>query len=371
MAGTLGCNNRASGDADDVNEEERESDTKSDVLMDCITSGALSVSSQLDEFRRFFDLKNDYWNTFRERVKKEVEDNSTWQVVRHNDKQRRICAKKFLEKYGHQYWGSYENRREYLVTEGVENEKTCSYPDNGEALAAALDILMLKTAKIQTAKTRRASDGVRDAQPSSATIRPAELGGSATAPPAETSNNNKSAVLKKGKAVKKAQTGPSGIIGPGTNGADQEAIDRTDSPTDSTAQPIPDGQNGTLRGSQLATYFLVKSNISSLLTPVCVPFSTFKSSTDFINQLVAKCLPRGLSVNDSEEQFHDMQPNAVITLPWSSSKTPFVLRPDTDDLEALMARLSCAWTAQEQGKLQMFGFEVEVMLNFEAKNVRA
>ncbi|KAJ5106138.1 hypothetical protein N7456_002813 [Penicillium angulare] len=375
MASTLGRNHRTSGIALQV-EEGEESDTKSDVLMDCITSGALSVSSQLDEFRRFFDLKNDYWGHFRDLLKKEVEDSSSWADIRNHDRQRQICAKKFLEKHGAQYWGSYENRRMYLVTEGVENEKTCVYPDNEEALIAAVDILLLKTAKI-----RRASDSVRDPQPppTSATARPAEPGGSATVPAAETSNHNRSATLtRKSKAAKKAQAGPSGgnggIGANGANDAEVEATDRTISSADSTAQRVPDGpnrQNETLRGNQRATYFLVKSNISSLLSPVCVPFSSFKSSTDFINQLMAKCLPRGLPVNDSEEYFNDIRPYATITLPWSSSKTPFVLRPDTDDLEALMARLGCAWTAQEQGKLQLFEFEVEVMLTFEAKTVRA
>lgn len=82
-------------------------------------------------------------------------------------------------------------------------------------------------------------------------------------------------------------------------------------------------------------------------------------------------MPRGLCLSGFQEKFLDMQPYAVVTLPWSSTKTAFMIRPDTDDLNALLDRLGCAWAAQEQGKLDMLELEVEVTLNFEVKSLRA
>lgn len=55
--------------------------------------------------------------------------------------------------------------------------------------------------------------------------------------------------------------------------------------------------------------------------------------------------------------------SAVVFLRWSG--VSFVIRRGTDDLQALIDRVGCAWRAKNQGELRTFEFEIEVTLKTE------
>lgn len=55
--------------------------------------------------------------------------------------------------------------------------------------------------------------------------------------------------------------------------------------------------------------------------------------------------------------------SAVVRLRWSN--VSFVIRRGTDDLQALVNRVGCAWRAKDQGKLDTFEFAIEVTLNMD------
>lgn len=135
MAGTFSAaRSRQSGISE--HQDEAASDGRPDDLKDFLSQ--LAPSSSLDVFRQFFDIKTDYWNQFRDKLKKEVEDNCSWPDLKDDKSQRRICAKKFLERYGREYWGTPENRRKYLMEERLEQDGTCLYPENKDRLVVPL-----------------------------------------------------------------------------------------------------------------------------------------------------------------------------------------------------------------------------------------
>lgn len=90
----------------------------------------LSAKSNLDMFRNFFDMKNEYWNSFRDRLHQFVVTNYSWGVIIKDVQQRRACAEQFLKQVGVEYWGTPENRQKYLEEKSIRNGHVCIWPDH-------------------------------------------------------------------------------------------------------------------------------------------------------------------------------------------------------------------------------------------------
>ena len=124
-------------------------------------------------------------------------------------------------------------------------------------------------------------------------------------------------------------------------------------------------KNATLSPNERATFFLVKDD-SSQMEPVCVSYREFRSSSAFIKTMEDKS-----GIFDSEDassQFFDDMPclrgrYAVVRLKWSGAT--FVIRRNSDDLQALENRVICAWMAKEKGELDSFEFEIQVTIKME------
>lgn len=92
--------------------------------------GSLTAKSKLDEFRRFFDLKQEAWRDFRGKLHSIVYELYSWEQIQLLDN-RCACSAEFLKRFGKQYWGTPENRAKYLMDENLNSDDFCIYPDHG------------------------------------------------------------------------------------------------------------------------------------------------------------------------------------------------------------------------------------------------
>lgn len=91
--------------------------------------GSMTAKSRLDEFRRFFDLKQEAWRDFRGKLHSIIYELYSWEQVQQLDT-RYACAAEFLKRFGNQYWGTPENREKYLMDEHLGSDDFCIYPDH-------------------------------------------------------------------------------------------------------------------------------------------------------------------------------------------------------------------------------------------------
>ena len=121
----------------------------------------------------------------------------------------------------------------------------------------------------------------------------------------------------------------------------------------------------TATQNALATFFLVQEENSSM-EPVCVSFENYTSSTNFLQRMEEAC---GIwSVDETSRQLFEDMPMlrrryGVVHLKWSGAR--FVIRRESDDLQALRDRLGCAWMARDRGQLTALEFEIGVTLKME------
>lgn len=87
----------------------------------------LTPKSKLDEFRRFFDLKTEWWNRFHKQLKSHVLLTSNWAEVQENETSRQNVAAEYLDQVGDELWGK-ENQEKYLIEEHVQSGQACVYP---------------------------------------------------------------------------------------------------------------------------------------------------------------------------------------------------------------------------------------------------
>lgn len=103
------------------------------------------------------------------------------------------------------------------------------------------------------------------------------------------------------------------------------------------------------------------------LQHVCVPFEIFQNADRFLDRMAEKMAefdPVWRQISRDVPQFQRRHAtSAVVYLRWSD--VSFVIRRGTDDLQALIDRVSCAWQAKSQGVLHMFEFEIEVNVKME------
>lgn len=100
---------------------------------------------------------------------------------------------------------------------------------------------------------------------------------------------------------------------------------------------------------------------------VCVPFEIFQNADRFLDRMSEKMAefdPVWRQISSDMPQLQRRHAtSAVVYLRWSG--VSFVIRRGTDDLQALIDRVGCAWTAKNQGALRTFEFEIEVSLKME------
>lgn len=114
----------------------------------------------------------------------------------------------------------------------------------------------------------------------------------------------------------------------------------------------------------LASYFLVTaSEENHRREPVCIPFNFFETTDAFLD-----AMEEGLGFlerdGSSMQLYNEMSTlrrrYAVVHLKWSG--VCFVIRRGTDDLQALVNRVRCAWAAKDRGELDLFEFKIGVTL---------
>lgn len=116
----------------------------------------------------------------------------------------------------------------------------------------------------------------------------------------------------------------------------------------------------------LATHFLIQDE-DGQTGPVCRTFQNYPNASAFLEDMEKACSidsssaqianeMRGLETPISRYQY------AVIHLKWSGTR--FVMRRGSDDWQALVDRVGCAWTAKANGELQAVEFVIEVEFKY-------
>ncbi|KAJ5893305.1 hypothetical protein N7495_004996 [Penicillium taxi] len=269
----------------------------------------LNPSSSLAKFRAYFQLKDHGWRIFCKRLYRLVEDSSTWEEVSHNDALVRTISQSFLNQAGPDFWGTEQSRTSYLAPEVVSSGRALRFPDDGYEMNLVL-MNMIRG---------RALDRMRRASMAAAMQ---------SIPLADASSSQ-----------------PQGIK---SENAEPDVT-------------IVTGQD------QIQSTFFIVCEEHGLTDRVCVPFDFFHSANYFIRKMEEYC---GISDNaDVHMQIHAEMPSlksryAVVYLMWSG--VHFVVRPNSaTDWQALTDRLECAWKAQNSGKLNVFEFEIHVVLKME------
>lgn len=103
-----------------------------DALTSFIEDKALTPKSRLDEFRRFFDFKSEWWNKFHRQLKEHVLVSSTWADMQDSETKREAVAGAFLEQVGSEYWGK-DNQEKYLLEDHIAEGLVCVYPRDRKA----------------------------------------------------------------------------------------------------------------------------------------------------------------------------------------------------------------------------------------------
>lgn len=116
------------------------------------------------------------------------------------------------------------------------------------------------------------------------------------------------------------------------------------------------------KDTMLATYFLIHDEESRTGT-VCRTFQLYRNATAFLDDMEKAC-----SIDEFYAQIASEMPEleepifrysyAMIHLKWSGAT--FVMRRGTDDWQALVDRVGCAWTAKANGELSTVEFVIEV-----------
>ncbi|KAJ5179165.1 hypothetical protein N7492_002375 [Penicillium capsulatum] len=116
-------------------------------------------------------------------------------------------------------------------------------------------------------------------------------------------------------------------------------------------------ENVTLKRTMLATHFLLHDE-DGTTGPVCRSFQNYSDATAFLDDM-----EKALLKNASSAQIYNENPifqcqYALINLKWSG--TTFIMRRGSDDWQALVDRVGCAWTAKANGELNVVEFVIEV-----------
>ncbi|KAI2788997.1 hypothetical protein POX_e07023 [Penicillium oxalicum] len=381
-----------------------------DTLTSFLDDQMLTPKSKLDEFRRFFDLKTEWWNRFHKQLKSHVLLTSNWAEVLENETSRQNVAAEYLDQVGDELWGK-ENQEKYLIEEHVQSGQACVYPRDRKTMIKALAFLLQKDAK-----NRRESISHEISFPNlKVRARPAPSSSSSLSEPPPSEGDSPSSIkMNNSRASTPARLfkvpkvsgspltwrmthGPNKLhhAEPDASARPIEDLESVDDPHPSAetswtssavvtraASPHEEGSHAQLCCQEttmdfggtflhdlsdtayhsLATYFLVQEDCSSN-TPVCVPFCNFddyRTTNEFLDEMEKRCCcahePSMLQLFEDVRQYS----YAVVSLQWSG--VSFVLRRETDDLQSLANRIGCAWRAKGAGELQTFEFVVKVTL---------
>lgn len=81
----------------------------------------LTIRKRDREFSLFLDLDTKYHHEFITNLNNHVYDRGyAWPDMLEQENELRSCAKSFVKEYGMEYWGSEENRRQYLMSDSFE-----------------------------------------------------------------------------------------------------------------------------------------------------------------------------------------------------------------------------------------------------------
>lgn len=96
-----------------------------------LDNGVLALSKRDREFTTFLDLKNEYHGQFIRRLRQHVvHAGLSWSAILEDDRECFKCAESFAEKFGMEYWGSEENRDNYLLKDPLQSpDSLCVYPE--------------------------------------------------------------------------------------------------------------------------------------------------------------------------------------------------------------------------------------------------
>ncbi|KAJ5363802.1 uncharacterized protein N7496_009515 [Penicillium cataractarum] len=373
-----------------------------DALISPGEDKALTPKSNLDEFRRFFDLKENSWREFRARVKAHALLSSSWADIQESERKREAVAAIFLEQVGPEYWGK-ETRDKYLLEDHIRNGNVCDYPRDKKRMIKALSFLLEKDSKTGTKtgfKTKRESSVLRD-------VSEIELDSPLPDPPASDEINgpikrssgrastptglfriprtpktpqtprpmrSTSVVRAEGSPHSSAPSTPTPLTRGGLDAVENALVSsalatRGDPSQEDTQLCCQESTGGAenlqfpdIPPNTLATYFLVQEH-GSQREPVCVPFRNFEdynTTDEFLDEMEKRCCcehePSMLQLFEEVRQFS----HAVVLLQWSG--VSFVMRRETDDLQSLANRIGCAWRAKGEGELQTFEFVIRVTL---------
>lgn len=116
-----------------------------------------------------------------------------------------------------------------------------------------------------------------------------------------------------------------------------------------------------------STYFLIRTAHHDQPEPVYAAFTHYSSASALLDALANKIY----EADEVEKQLHRENPglqcpraiSAVVCLRWSG--VSFMIRRGTNDLQAILHRVECAWKAKEQGHLDELEFVIDVTLNME------
>ncbi|KAJ5483934.1 hypothetical protein N7539_005730 [Penicillium diatomitis] len=384
-----------------------------DALTSFLDNQLLTPKSKLDEFRRFFDLKTEWWNKLHNKFKAHAQLRSNWVEMHEDEALRQEIAAEFIDQVGNEYWCR-ENQEKYLMEEHVQSGHACVYPKDRKAMIKALSYLLEKDAKNRRGSLShkvsfRSSKGDDRQAPSSSS--------SLSDPPSTELESPASVKMDISEAssplatMKGAHRSTSGIIHgsiemrsvdsqetkmslenprleDSCSAEDEDALisshavacrgssHRVDDgnrrpccQAHTSASDLASGLTETFLSQfsdtaslTQATFFLVHEH-SAENPAVCVPFRNFEeyqTATEFLDEMWKRCCcaqePSLIQLVGGVRQYS----HAVVSLCWSG--VSFVLREDTDDLQSLVDRISCAWRAKQKGEWGLFELAVRVVL---------
>lgn len=124
-----------------VDESRFERQSSEDHLMRLLEDGFLNMKSPYNKFQTFLDLKDDAtFTSFRRKLENFVEQQKyKWTELEDAEpKRRNDCARRFLARFGDEYWGADpENRKKYLASreDSDDKDENCKWPEDSKPLS--------------------------------------------------------------------------------------------------------------------------------------------------------------------------------------------------------------------------------------------